>query len=197
MPRKPRLLTDDGIYHVIARANNRRFIFKWKDDFLVFKDLLKQAGERHPFKLYHYCLMSNHIHLLLSPPKAGDLPIAMKRLLSGYTWYYRREHRHRGHLWEGRYKNLLIEKESYMLQCGAYIERNPLRAGMVGRLRDYPWSSYPHYAEGLKDDLLDEDPCYASFGATDTERRRRYEHFVGLGAQQDILMDKTLLESYF
>src|SRR5262245_1815596 len=137
MPRKPRLLVDGGYYHVIARGNNKLCIFNNENEFRLFLELIRGAKRLYLFKLYHYCIMSNHFHLLLQVEQGCHLPRIMQKLLLSYSRNYRKNHNYTGHLWEGRYKSPLIDKESYLLECGRYIERNPIRAGMVKAIEDY------------------------------------------------------------
>ena len=197
MPRKPRVLLDGGYYHLIARGNNRLYLFSVKEGFEVFHELLLESKERFDWKLFHYCLMSNHFHLLGQISKAQDLPRLMQLLLFGYSRWYRKQTKYLGHVWQGRYKSPLIEKESYFLECGRYIERNPVRAGIVTCAEKYRWSSYSYYALGQKDELVDEDPYYAALGQTDLERQEYYQKFVSLEGPYDQIIDRSLLEKYF
>ncbi|KKU18992.1 MAG: Transposase [Candidatus Saccharibacteria bacterium GW2011_GWA2_46_10] len=148
MPRKPRQLTDHGYYHLIARGNNRHFILSVPGGHEFFKELLAQSKEKFQWQLSHYCLMSNHFHLLGRIAQGHQLPKLMQYLLFGYSRWYRLKAHYVGHVWQGRYKSPLIEKESYYLECGRYIERNPIRAGLVANAEQYAWSSYRHYALG-------------------------------------------------
>ena len=197
MPRKPRPLVDGGYYHLIARGNNRLFLFEIPEGFQTFKGLLKKSKEKHPWKLSHYCLMANHIHLLGQIEKGPELPKLMQLLLFEYSRWYRKKTGYVGHLWQGRYKSLWIIEESYFLECGRYIERNPLRAEIVQRTEDYPWSSYRHYALGEKDPLIDDDPYYAQLGPDPTTRQQRYQEFVRTAGPYDRLVDQTLIETHF
>ena len=141
--------------------------------------------------------MANHIHLLGQIQKGEDLPKLMQYLLFEYSRWYRSETEYVGHLWQGRYKSPLIEQESYFLECGRYIERNPLRAEIVKKAEDYPWSSYRHYALGETDPLVDEDPYYSGLGKTPEERQRNYREFMKLKGPYDHLVDEALLKAHF
>ena len=160
MPRKPRQLVNFGFYHLITRGNNRLFAFHLEGGFNYFKLLLRESKQKFSWSLHHYCLMTNHIHLLGQIEKGEDLPKLMQYLLFEYSRWYRKQTSYTGHLWQGRYKSPLIEKESYFLECDRYIERNPLRAKIVKQAEDYPHSSYRYYALGEPDSLIDEDPYY-------------------------------------
>ncbi|MBI4115402.1 MAG: transposase [Candidatus Omnitrophica bacterium] len=197
MPRKPRELLDEGYYHLIARGNNRLFIFSIPGGFEVFKTLLLESKRKYPWKLSHYCLMVNHIHLLGQITKGKNLPKLMQYLLFEYSRWYRKQTGYTGHLWQGRYKSPLIEKESYFLECGRYIERNPVRAKIVKQAEDYSYSSYRYYAFGESNPLVDEDPYYEDLGHDPASRQKAYREFVRLEGPYDKLVDQSLLEIYF
>ena len=195
MPRPMRQLVDQGCYHVIARGNNRQVLFVDEKAFRYFLFLMARAKTRYPAKLYHYCLMPNHIHLLLEIGQGPHLPKAMQFLLQGYARWYGKRHTYSGHVWQGRYKSPLIQRESYYLEAGRYIERNPRRAGLVEDLRDYPWSSYRLYAYGHPDPLVDEDLYYHALGATPRERQLAYRNFVRLESPYATVLDEELVRS--
>jgi putative transposase len=197
MPRKQRQLIDLGYYHLIARGNNRLFLFSIENGFEVFKNLLFESKKKFSWKLSHYCIMSNHVHLLGQIEKGKELPRLMQFLLFEYSRWYRAKTGYVGHLWQGRYKSPLIEKESYFLECGRYIEQNPLRAGIVQNVEDYPWSSFHYYAYGKPDELVDRDPYYNELGQDDQMREIYYRKFARLKGPYDGLMDDVLLEVHF
>ncbi len=118
---------DGDIYHVINRGNNRMRLFHTDADFIFFLDLLKQYKALFPIVLYHYCLMSNHVHFLMKTIQGSDLSRLMQGINQSYSNYYKRTYQHMGHIWQGRYKSFKITKDSYLLECGRYIERNPLK----------------------------------------------------------------------
>ena len=197
MPRKPRQLQDEGFYHLIARGNNGFFVFSVDGGFQRFEHLLCESKKKYPWKLTHYCLMANHIHLLGQVQKGEHLPKLMQYLLLEYSRWYRRKTGYVGHLWQGRYKSPLVHKESYFLEAGRYIERNPLRAGLVQNLKDYPWSSYPFYAYGENNPLLDEDPYYPQMGTNSYQRQEAYRDFVSLEHPYDKMLDEEFVEGHF
>ena len=197
MPRKPRQLIDFGFYHLIARGNNRLFIFHQNGGFDCFKKLLYESKQKFSWKLHHYCLMANHIHLSGQMEEGIQLPKLMQFLLFEYSRWYRRQTSYTGHLWQGRYKSPLIESESYLLECGRYIERNPVRAKLVRDAGDYPHSSYRYYAYGEENLLIDEDPYYRDLGPDLGERRRRYREFIKIDGPYDKVVDQSLLEVHF
>ena len=197
MPRKPRELVDGGCYHLIARGNNRQALFTSDEAFRYFLDLLARAQARHPAQLYHYCLMSNHIHLLLAIGRAEGLPKFMQFVLQGYGRWFQARFCYVGHVWQGRYKSPRVAKESYFLEAGRYIERNPIRAGLVTNPCDYPWSSYRAYACGEANPLLTEDPYYADLDSTPAKRQAAYRKFVQLESPYATMLDEELVKSFF
>ncbi|MFA5089395.1 MAG: transposase, partial [Candidatus Omnitrophota bacterium] len=126
----------------------------------------------------HYCLMPNHVHFLVKVTPESDLANFMKRLNLSYFFHYRRKRAYVGHLWQGRFKSKLIEKDDYFIQCGKYIELNPVRKGLCTLPEEYAFSSYEYYAYGKKDILLDENPLYSDFGKTAQERQASYRKMI-------------------
>lgn len=179
MPRIFRILPQEGVFHVLTRGNNRQVVFLDGKDYQQYLDLLKKYKEEHKFRLYHYCLMPNHVHLILETTVESNLSKLMKQLNLSYLYHFRKRYSYYGHLWQGRFKSILIEKDKYLMVCGRYIELNPVRAKIVKEPEDYRWSSYKRYACGQRDNLIDLDPLYQDLGRTDKERRQRYEDFVG------------------
>lgn len=174
MPRIARILPETGIFHILARGNNRQKVFRDSEDYKYYLYILGLYKEEHKFLLYHYCLMSNHIHLILETTPQTYLSKLMKQINLRYLYHFRARYKYYGHFWQGRFKSLLIDKDNYLIVCGRYIEMNPLRANMVKSLEDYPWSSYKFYACGEKNDLIDSDPLYQDMGKTDKERQLHY-----------------------
>ena len=197
MPRRARPLINGGCYHIIARGNNRQHIFQDSEAFRHFLRCLANAKSHYPAKLYHYCLMTNHIHFLLEILHGHDLPKFMQAVLQGYGRWHQKRIGYTGHVWQGRYKSPLISRESYFLEAGRYIERNPLRAGMIADLKDYRWSSYPHYAYGSPDHLLDEDPYYSDLASTAPHRQAIYREFVRIANPYDAVLDQEFIGRSF
>jgi len=179
MPRPARIAPNENIYHILTRGNNRQNVFKKDADYERYKDILKKYKEKYKFRLYHYALMRNHVHLVLeTTDKGGRLPDIMKGINLSYTQYYKHKHRHIGHFWQDRYKSIIISKDDYLLTCGSYVELNPVRAKIVEDPKDYKWSSYNAYAYGKKDIIVDEHPIYKGLSKDEAERRKRYREFV-------------------
>src|SRR6478672_5070600 len=141
MPRPLRPIDEGLVYHVINRGNNRQRVLAKKADFEAFLGTLLELKERKSFKLYGYCLLDNHFHLLIRPSGASISRI-MQSLLVSHTHRYHKHHRSRGHVWQGRFKSPVIQDDEHLLTVLRYIEANPLRARIVKDTGKYPWSSY-------------------------------------------------------
>lgn len=147
MARAWRIEFEGALYHVLSRGNERRDIFFSDDDRRLFLDTLGDMAQRFEIEMFVYMLMGNHYHLLLRTRRA-NLSRAMQWLGVTYTNRFNARHSRSGHLFQGRFKNMLVQNDAYLLQLSYYIHRNPLRAKMVERLADYRWSSYRAYAYG-------------------------------------------------
>src|SRR5947209_4251956 len=161
MPRLPRPVADDLVYHSLNRGNNRAPVFGHASDYRAFLEALGQTQRRYPFALYGYCLMTNHFHLLLAPGPGQSISRILQSLTVAHTWRYHRRHGSVGHVWQGRFRSPVVESDEHLLTVLRYVEANPLRAGMVLDLRDYPWSSYAAHGLGHADTLLTALPCAA------------------------------------
>ena len=180
MPRKTRAEVEGGLYHVITRGNNRRRIFNSADDFQKFLSLLAIQKIKLPFFLYAYCLMSNHVHLLIER-KTDAVGRIMHRLLTGYAQYYNRRYRRVGHLLQGRHKAILCQSDRYLSELVRYIHLNPVRAGMVNNPEEYEYSSHRAYLGLESAGIVDVDPVLRHFGAKKAIARDRYRQFVAAG----------------
>lgn len=174
MPRVARTYLDNGVFHILSRGNNKQWVFKDDSDFVIYKEILLEIKVEQPFKLYHYCLMSNHVHLLLETNEKTNLSRLMKRLNLMYYHRYKKKYGYSGHFWQDRFKSLLVDSDEYLLGCGLYIERNPVRAKIVNKPEYYQYSSYRYYADGKSDKLIDRDIHYEMMGKNDDERQNRY-----------------------
>ena len=179
MSRIPRHFPQEGVFHVLARGNNRASIFHQPADYLAYTGIFRNTVKEFPISLHHYCLMPNHIHLLLSAgPPASVLSDFMRRVQLSYTIYYKAHHEHIGHLWQDRYKCLWIDSERYFFTCGAYIELNPVVAGLVRETGEYVFSSYRHYALGVTDSCITPHFLYEQMGSTPQRRQEAYRALV-------------------
>ncbi|MDD4907958.1 MAG: transposase [Candidatus Omnitrophica bacterium] len=193
MPRRPRILLDGGFYHVLTRGNDKRRLFTDRQDHVFFLNTIRIYLAKFQVRIVHYCLMPTHLHFLARLDAAGDLPKFMQGILQVYGDYFRRKYHSFGFIFQNRYKSLLIDSESYLLECGRYIERNPLRAGLVDDLSQYPWSSYNFYANGNKDDLVSlVDSLYLDLANRPQERKALYKKYVLAERPYDLIVDKTL-----
>ena len=178
MPRTPRFLLSKSYYHIITRGNNRNIVFKEQEDYLFFLGLIDKYKKEHPFDLYHYCLMPNHVHFLIKTGNAAGFSVFMKKLNLAYFHYFKKKYGWTGHFWQGRFKSQPVGKDEYFIQCGKYIELNPIRAGLVKDPKKYSYSSYNYYAQGQKDKLITEGLFYKGLGADERERRINYQQLV-------------------
>jgi len=177
MPRPLRPIADGLIYHVINRGNGRQPVFFAEDDYLAFLRAIADLKERRPFDLFGYCLMTNHIHLLLRP-KGDTVSRIMQSLLVSHTHRYHRCHKTGGHVWQGRFKSPVIQSGDHLLCVLRYIEANPVRAKMVPTADEYRWSSYAAHGLGRVDELLTPLPEYEAMAAYPAVRRRRWSAYV-------------------
>lgn len=177
MPRPLRPIDDRLVYHVINRGNNRAAVFFDDGDYEAFLKAIGDLKERRPFEFFGYCLMPNHVHLLI---RALETPISriMQSLLISHTQRYHRCHHSGGHVWQGRFKSPVIQDDDHLLTVLRYIEANPLRARMVASAGDYRWSSFSCHGLGQADKLLDPLPEYENLARTPATRRRRWSAFV-------------------
>jgi putative transposase len=141
MPRKTRTLSGGFCYHIINRGNGRARVFHGEADYREFVKLMAAAGERLAPRLLAYCLMPNHVHLVLWPREDGEVSRWMQWLMTAQVRRHHRRHGSDGHLWQGRFKAFPIQRDEHLLSVLRYVERNPLRAKLVARAEDWPWSS--------------------------------------------------------
>jgi REP element-mobilizing transposase RayT len=183
MPRKSRAEVEGGLYHIITRGNNRRQIFNSAADYEKFLALLTVQKIKLPFFLYAYCLMSNHVHLLIER-QVNAVGRIMQRLLTGYAQYYNRRYRRVGHLLQDRYKSILCQSDRYLSELVRYIHLNPVRARMVDQPEDYAYSSHRVYLGMESTAIVDADPVLRHFGAKKDVARARYQQFVAAAITQ-------------
>ena len=155
MPRLARYIENNGYYHVISRSINQTPVFKDDEDFSRFRHLEAQAKQRYPLRLFHYALMHTHFHFVLQATTKDMLSAHLSYVKWHYTQWMKKKYGWSGPLWRERYKSLPIENEQYLAACGAYVEFNPVRAGICRHPVDYPYSSSRHYYQGQTDKLVD------------------------------------------
>jgi putative transposase len=191
MARLPRLTLAGYPHHVIQRGNNRQAIFVDRADRERLLALIGDNAARFGIALHAYVLMDNHFHLLATPADATGLPQFMQSVGRSYVRYFNDRHHRSGTLWEGRYRSTLIQTERYLLTCMAYIDLNPVRAGLAGEARDFPWSSHGHYAGLHVDRLLTPHPLYWELGNTPFAREAAYAELVRAGVPAAVQLNLT------
>ena len=154
MARLPRIVVPGQALHLIQRGNNRQPIFFSPDDYIKYLETLSQSAVRQCCSIHAYVLMTNHIHLLVTPDTEDGISLMMQDIGRNYVRYINQTYRRSGTLWEGRFKSALIDSERYLLTCSRYIELNPVRAGMVRVPEEYRWSSYHCNALGKLNPLI-------------------------------------------
>ena len=193
MPRKPRLLMDEEFYHILTRGNDRKKLFCSKHDYHYFLQIVHETLNKHPIRIYHYCLMKNHVHFVIKALDYTDVPKFFKILFQRYASYFRKRYDHVGFLFQNRYKSFHIKKESYLLECGRYVERNPVRKNMVKNPEEYEWSSYSFYSRGDKNNIIKEpSPLYLNMGNSNKERQRLYKEYILQERPYEHIVDEAL-----
>ena len=142
MPRIARGLVDGFVYHILNRGNGKQQVFHKNQDYEAFINLMREVKDRYPVKVFAYCLMPNHFHMILMPVHAEKLSKWMQWLMTSHVRYHHRHYKTSGHIWQGRFKSFIIQKDNYLLTALRYVEGNPVRAGLVSSARDWLWSSH-------------------------------------------------------
>ena len=192
MPRRTRIHIDGLPLHIVQRGHNRGACFFDDQDRLAYLGWLGDALERERCRLHAYVLMTNHVHLLLTPEQADRVPQVLISVGRRYVQSINHRYGRSGTLWEGRYKSSLVQAESYLLLCQRYIELNPMRAGMVADPADYRWSSYRANALGAADALVSPHPLYLALGADEDTRRGAYRELFRGALDEKPLSDLRL-----
>lgn len=195
MTRLARLSMAGHLHHVIQRGNNRQPIFVTVADRERFLSILEHNTSQFGLALHAYVLMDNHFHLLTTPTSADALPKTMQAIGRQYVRYFNQAHGRSGSLWEGRYRSTVLQPERHLLECMAFLDLNPVRAGMVEHASEYPWSSYPHYAGLRHDGWLSSPAMVWELGNTPFARETAYRDLVQRGLsvrQKDELTESAL-----
>mgnify|MGYP001826003121 FL=1 len=187
MPRKPRFNLPGVPQHIIQRGNNREPCFYSSDDYQKYLDDLKQSAKKYDCRIHAYVLMTNHVHLLVTPMLENGISQMMQALGRRYVNYINTSYHRTGTLWEGRYKSWLIDSEMYLLTCMCYIELNPVRAGMVDYPEEYIWSSYTQNAQCLNSGIIKNHPVYLTLGKTVEERQFVYRGLFQRYMENDLI----------
>lgn len=178
MPSKPRKESPSGVYHFITRGVNRMKIFHSPGDYCFYLELLAENSRKLGIQIYHYCLMSNHAHLLLRAESLECLSQLGHITHIRYAYFYSRTRDWSGQVFRRNFHSLPIPDDIYLLECGRYIERNPIKADLVNHPHEYPYSSYSFYALGKPNTLITESPFYANLGNSLCERMAAYRLYV-------------------
>lgn len=177
MPRKPRIHAPGAVYHVIIRGNARQEIFTDDRDHLRFCEILHKSYERFRHRVLAFCLMSNHVHLAV---QVGDIPLSriMQNVSQQYTQWFNWRHKKCGHVFQGRYKAIMVDADSYLLELAAYIHLNPVRAGIAERPEKHRWSSHMAYLGKERIPWLDPTPVLSQFSDKDGTAHNMFAAFV-------------------
>jgi putative transposase len=193
MGRHARLIVPGVALHVYQRGNNHQECFRDRNDRVVYRAIMRDLFTTRPCALHAYCLMTNHVHLLMTPQDMTACALLMRDLAGCYAAYFNRRHRRSGTLWEGRFGSCVVDSTLYVLGCYRYIELNPVRAGMTGTALDYEWSSARDNCGQAHSQLLAPHAEYAALGADDAVRQRAYRQLLDIG--EDPLARKALREA--
>lgn len=192
MPRRARIHLPGQPLHIVLRGHNRAPCFFAEEDYFTFLHWLGESLHDSGVALHAYVLMTNHVHLLLAPQQAKDVPALMISLGRRFVQYINKTYRRTGTLWDSRYKSALIQSDLYLLICQRYIELNPVRAAMADDPAHYRWSSYRTHALGTADSRLTPHPAYLDLGANDVERRAAYRALFRTGLDAEAIADIRL-----
>jgi putative transposase len=189
MPRQSRLILPEVAAHIVQRGNNRAACFRADGDYLLYLLHLKELATKLDCRVHAYCLMGNHVHLLVTPSSAGACMALMRNLGQRYVQHFNKIYGRTGTLWEGRYRSCVAESARYVLACYRYIELNPVRAGMVSHPASYPWSSYRGNTGGRSDPLVSPHPEFMALGLTAESRSKHYARLVEEALDASLVRD--------
>jgi putative transposase len=189
MARHPRIVRTNLTQHVIQRGNNRVEIFRCASDYEIFLHALQEATLLHPIKIHNYVLMSNHVHLMVTPQSAEALAAAMQAVGRRYVPFFNDRYGRTGSLFEGRYKSFEIDSDHYWFTCARYVESNPVRAGLASTAAAYRWSSYSTYAFGIENLVISPHWLYLGLGGTPEERQSAWRGLCAGGVTDDQLTE--------
>jgi REP element-mobilizing transposase RayT len=197
MARKPRIEFEGAFYHVITRGNQRQNIFRNEEDYKKYLDILARYKDLYKYHLYAYVLMKNHVHLLI---EISETPLSkiLQGINQSYTVLFNKRYKTVGHLFQGRYKAILCDKDSYLLSLVKYIHLNPVRARLVKIPEEYPWSSHLAYIKPIRKSIVDEEQVLRMFSEDKGRGRRFYQAYISDGTdvkKEDIYstIDKRIL----
>ena len=193
MPRKRREESSTGVYHWIVRGMNKKDLFHEALDYDRFREILTEYRNEYQIGVFHYCFMTNHVHLLLNAQGIERLSKFSHYVQRRYAYYYCGKYRWTGSVFQRGYRSWVIDRDEYLLECGRYIERNPVKAKLVKSPEDCRHSSYCYYAQGKVDDLITPSPAYLGLSQDSQDRRRIYADYVQQIRIQEEMTDRGLL----
>ncbi len=193
MPRKPRIEIA-GYYHIVNRGVDKMPVFRHRKDYEYFEELMCSLIRSHNITLHNYCLMSNHYHLLIEITQP-NLSKFMRQLNMNYAIYFNKKYKRSGHLWQGRFKSWYVTDEAYLYTLMCYIEQNPLKAGMVERLEEYPYSSYNHFLKAQTPACLSESWIIRHYRKDKEAIRKLLYSEIDTAQLQELKAASSLLEA--
>ncbi|MGB5259913.1 MAG: transposase [Gammaproteobacteria bacterium] len=187
MARKPRFALPGYPQHIIQRGLDRQACFFAVEDYRRYLELMQEAAGKYDCHVHAYVLMTNHVHMLVTPQQSLGVSFMMQRLAQRYVRAINRTYRRTGTLWEGRYKAGLVDTGRYLLSCMRYIELNPVRANMVAHPAEYAWSSYRHNGQGRPDKVIKPHPLYLQLDKRQQQRCMAYRDMFSTHIEPDLL----------
>jgi putative transposase len=185
MARLPRIDAAGYPHHIIQRGNNRQAVFLDDQDYTRYLDLLRETAAAHTVVVHAYVLMTNHIHLLVTPQARGSLSAFMQALGRRYVRWFNERYGRTGTLWEGRFRSTVVAADSYFLACMRYIELNPVRAGLSADPSEYRWSSNPHHVGAVVDPTITDHATFWGLGNTPFERQSAYQRLFEIPLEEE------------
>lgn len=188
--RPPRIVYVGGVYHIVARCNNREYFFKNDEDFNLYLEILGKARKKYDVKVHAFCLTNNHVHLILGTPHNKNLSLFMQYTQGHFAKAYNKKYKKTGCFWNGRYKSTIIESEEYYMNCLLYIELNMVRNGATKHPKNWKYSSYNQHAQGQGIFEIDYHNQYELLGKTSKERQEKYQSIMSSKIKEKQLLKK-------
>ena len=185
MPRQTRKASSTFVYHWIVRGVNKKSLFHWPADYFHYLRLLEEYKRRFNIRVYHYCLMSNHTHLILHSKDLASLSSFSHYVQRCYAYFYKTRHKWEGQVFQRSFRSFPVEDDRYLLECGRYVERNPVQAGLAAKAEDYSYSSFAFYAFSKKDPIVDASPAYLGLSNSEATRNIVYSNYVNANREHE------------
>jgi len=185
MPRQRRQESSTLVYHWITRGIHKKNLFHGPRDYFCYLQLLEEYKKLFDILIFHYCLMSNHSHLILSAKNPAALSCFSHYIQRRYAYYYKARHNWEGQVFRRPFKSFPIENDRYLLECGRYVERNPVKAGLVAKAEDYHYSSFAFYAFSKGDPIVDASPAYLGLSESEKMRNLIYSNYVDVNREHE------------